>query len=152
LIRGAIQIIRLFILGKQLPPIMSTTTVITPTARLLKENIANKQPLSVNFRLMLLESVICTAMSGNGVPMVGMIAMQTNLMISTITVALYGYLVISLLIYCVAVLGTIIRGAVARRIGTGTMRIIGTTTTVFGSFFPSFHDCLCPFAWIFLSQ
>jgi hypothetical protein len=26
------------------------------------------------------------------------------------------------------------------------MRIIGTTTTVFGSFFPSFHDCLCPFA------
>jgi hypothetical protein len=64
---------------------------------------------------------------------------------------LHGMIIILKVILgnCAAVLGTIIRGIVARRIGTGSMRAAGTTTSVFGLlFFFSRISCSLPFCFL----
>jgi hypothetical protein len=61
--------------------------------------------------------------------------MLTNQITLKTTVILYGWTAINLAVYCVVVLGTTLRGAVARRFGAGAVRIAGAASTVFAWLF-----------------
>jgi hypothetical protein len=84
---------------------------------------------------MLGDCTICTATSGNGVKTLGITIMLTNQITLKTTAMLYGWTVINLAVYGAVVLGTTIRGTVARRIGSVTMRMAGSTATVFAWLF-----------------
>ena len=94
----------------------------------------DKQLLWEDILLMLLGYRICTGMFGNGVMMVGMIIIK---MLQSMEVVGMRMILKVVQEYCAVVLGTSVRGTVARRIGSGTMRTTGaaTTASVFGLLF-----------------
>ncbi len=99
-----------------------------------------QQTTPVNkFFPIVLAYMICTEMCGNGVMMVGETIKMHQQM------DLVGMIIIlkKVLNYCAAVLGSIIRRIVARRIGAGTMRISGAALSVFGLLF-FFSRIPCP--------
>ena len=81
---------------------------------------------------MLLDCMICTEMCGNGAKMVGMKTMKMRQPMEVVGMRIILKIVLD---YCAAVLGSAIRGAVARLFGTGTMRSSGSAATVFGLLF-----------------
>jgi hypothetical protein len=84
---------------------------------------------------MLGDCTICTATSGNGVKTLGITIMLTNQIILKTTVILYGWTVINLAVYCAVVLGSTIRGTVARQVGAGAILMSGSTSAVFAWLF-----------------
>ena len=127
---------RRFTLGKISQQSKLITMGTIPLDKGKKESIVRKQPQWEVSQKINLDYMICTETCGNGAKTLGMTAMPRNQRVLNRMETLYGRLAMNHVIYCAVVLGALIREIVVRRIGTGSMRFSGTTTTVFSWLFP----------------
>ena len=116
-----------FTLGKPLPGNWPTTSPAKPTPMNRTENIDDKRLLWDNFPPMPLDCTICTAMSGNGAPILGMIIIMVRRRMA-VSGQKMGMIIVLL---CGAVLGPSILPAVPLTASTSPAAST-TTNSVFG--------------------